>query len=81
MFMKGPLVLYISLSLGYVLCVLASKQKDVLKTVGYTLGVAILILSLGQALVVTYIAKCPPKGWFAGKPFCQMAKTHQRMMK
>jgi len=69
MIMKGALVLYISLTLGYVLCVLAAKQKDILKTVGYTLGIAIIVLSLGQALVISY----------TGRP-CVMHK-HCMMMK
>ena len=44
--MKGAFMLFMSLGIGYVLCVLAEKQKGVLKTLGYTLGIAILALSL-----------------------------------
>lgn len=44
--MKGALALFISLAIGYVLCILASKQKKgLLQTVGYSLGTAIIILS------------------------------------
>ena len=44
--MKGALVLFMSLAIGYVLCVLANKQKKgLLQTVGYTLGTAIIVLS------------------------------------
>lgn len=44
--MKGALALFISLAIGYVLCILASKQKKgILQTVGYSLGTAIIILS------------------------------------
>jgi hypothetical protein len=45
--MKGALSLFVSLAIGYVLCILANKQKKgLLKTVGYTLGTAIIVLSL-----------------------------------
>ena len=45
--MKGVLALFISLAIGYVLCILANKQKKgLLQTVGYTLGTAIIIMSL-----------------------------------
>ena len=45
--MKGALVLFISLAIGYVLCILANKQKKgLLQTVGYTLGTSIIVLSL-----------------------------------
>jgi hypothetical protein len=45
--MKGALALFMSLAIGYVLCILANKQKKgLLQTVGYTLGTAIIALSL-----------------------------------
>ena len=45
--MKGALALFISLAIGYVLCILANKQKKgLLQTVGYALGAAIIALSL-----------------------------------
>jgi|GEM_PF-2212898 hypothetical protein len=45
--MKGALALFISLAIGYVLCILANKQKKgLLQTVGYTLGASIIALSL-----------------------------------
>ena len=45
--MKGALVLFMSLAIGYALCILANKQKKgLLQTVGYTLGTAIIALSL-----------------------------------
>ena len=45
--MKGALALFMSLAIGYVLCILADKQKKgLLQTVGYTLGTAIIVLSL-----------------------------------
>ena len=44
--MKGAFMLFMSLGIGYLLCVLAEKQKGLLKTLGYTLGIAIIALSL-----------------------------------
>ena len=45
--MKGALALFMSLAIGYVLCILANKQKKgLLQTVGYTLGTAVIVLSL-----------------------------------
>jgi len=44
--MKGALALFMSLAIGYVLCILADRQKGLLRTVGYTLGTAIIVLSL-----------------------------------
>ncbi len=45
--MKGALALFMSLAIGYILCVLANKQKKgLLQTVGYTFGTAIIVLSL-----------------------------------
>ncbi len=45
--MKGALALFMSLAIGYVLCILANKQKKgLLQTVGYALGTAIIVLSL-----------------------------------
>ena len=45
--MKGALALFMSLAIGYALCILANKQKKgLLQTVGYTLGTAIIVLSL-----------------------------------
>ena len=54
MFMKGVFMLFLSLGLGYVLCVLAKKQEGLLKTLGYTLGISILVLSLIYALETSY---------------------------
>ena len=44
--MKGALILFMSLAIGYVICILAKKQDGVLRTVGYTIGTAIPALSL-----------------------------------
>lgn len=45
------------MAVGYAVCVLASRQSGLLKTLGYTIGVAILILALGGGLCKTYM-KC-----------------------
>ncbi len=55
MMMKG---LLISLALGYVLCVIAKKQQGILKSLGYTLGIATLVLSLVYSLICAG-ANCP----------------------
>lgn len=46
MFMRQMFALYLSLAMGYLFCVVAKKQEGVLKTVGYTIGIAILIITL-----------------------------------
>ena len=60
MFMvKGALALFISLAIGYVLCILASKQKKgLLQTVGYTLGAAIITLSLLYSVLESCDTMC-----------------------
>jgi hypothetical protein len=42
---------YLSLAIGYLLCVTAKKQEGILKTVGYTIGIAILVLTLVGGLL------------------------------
>jgi hypothetical protein len=57
--MKGAVVLFISLAIGYVLCILANKQKKgLLQTVGYTLGAAIISMSLLYSLLDSCAAMC-----------------------
>jgi len=72
--------LFLSLGLGYVLCVLASKQKNVLKTLGYTIGVAIIVLSLLYALLASSMGCCRGmckmgKMGGMGKKACPMMKV------
>lgn len=51
--MNGALAL-IALALGYIVCLLAKKEKGLLKTTGYTIGIAIIAISsvivLGKVL-------------------------------
>lgn len=63
MFMKGVFMLFLSLGVGYALCVLAKKQEGLLKTLGYTLGISILVLSLLYGLV----ANCPKFASLCGR--------------
>ncbi len=71
MFMKGIFMLFLSLSLGYVLCVVAKKQEGVLKSVGYTIGISIMVLSLVYSLILSYMGH-PLKHKFCGP----MSKMH-----
>ena len=63
--MKGALILFMSLAIGYVICILAKKQDGLLRTVGYTIGTAILALTLlyGAAESVSQF-------FMAGKSIC-----------
>lgn len=51
--MSGVFAL-IALALGYIVCLLAKKEKGLLKTTGYTIGIAIIAISsvivLGKVL-------------------------------
>lgn len=50
---KSMFMLYVSLALGYGLCVVAKKQTGILKTLGYTIGVATLALSLLSGIIIS----------------------------
>ena len=54
--------LCLSLSLGYVVCVVAKKQTGVLKSLGYTIGISTIVLALGTALIASYLKPCPCMG-------------------
>jgi len=80
--LKGLLTLFISLSMGYALCILAKKQDGILKTLGYTLGISIIALSLIVSLVSSEAGHgamgkmCQMK---CGKSPCQMMKMQHKM--
>ena len=79
MLMKGMFILFMSLGIGYGLCVVAKKQEGLLKTVGYTLGIAILVLSLIYGLLASELAnQCfamkGRMGGFGKKMPCPMYK-------
>ena len=72
--MKGAFMLFLSLGIGYVLCVLAEKQEGVLRTLGYTLGIAIMALSLMASAVESSVRFAPE-----GKMMCSKAmKCHPK---
>lgn len=54
MFMKGIFMLFVSLGIGYLLCYLAKREKGIMKSVGYTFGVSLIVLSLAYSLAETY---------------------------
>ncbi|MDD5174133.1 MAG: hypothetical protein WC419_02220 [Candidatus Omnitrophota bacterium] len=67
MMMKGAFFLFMSLAVGYVLCILANKQKKgLLQTVGYALGAGIITLSLLYG-ALDGCAKMCKKGHMYGK--------------
>ncbi len=43
---KSIFVFFLTLALGYALCVHAKKQKGVLQTLGYTLGIGAIVFTL-----------------------------------
>ena len=65
--MKGALALFMSLAMGYVLCILANKQKKgLLQTVGYTLGTAIIALSLLYSVLDSCSMMCKKSKMWQG---------------
>jgi len=64
--MNGVLAL-IALALGYIVCLLAKKEKDLLKTAGYAIGIAIIVISsviiIGKVLWTAKmcVKMCPMK--------------------
>ena len=61
MMVKCMSFLFASLGIGYVLCFLAKKEKGLMKTLGYTLGISILVLSLVAGLICSGV-NCPMMG-------------------
>lgn len=48
----------LALALGYIICVVAKKQEKILKTLGYTIGVAIIVFGLIYGLLIS--TTCSP---------------------
>ncbi|MCX5666064.1 MAG: hypothetical protein NT036_03320 [Candidatus Omnitrophica bacterium] len=69
MLIKGAFALFMSLAIGYVLCILANKQKKgILQTLGYTLGASIIVMSLVYSLADSCSMKCgKDKMWGGNK--------------
>ena len=67
-----------ALAAGYLLCVVAKKQEGLLKSLGYTIGISIIVLGLGFGLTMAN-SECQMKGkpchmpMMKGKP-CMMIK-------
>lgn len=85
MIMNTPLInLFGGLSLGYFVCVVAKKQQNLLKTVGYTVGISMMVLSLAWGLVstvcMTDMHKCM-KMMGGGKMMCGQKEMKCSMMK
>jgi len=78
MWLKEMFVFFLSLALGYVLCVLADKQKGLLRTVGYTFGIAIMVLTLLYGVIAAE-AQCWASKKMGGP--CGMMAKHHRMVK
>ena len=72
---KEMFVFFLSLGLGYVLCILAKKEKSVLKTLGYTLGIATIVMTLLSALIMSQCAGMGKSMY--GKMACPMMKHHR----
>lgn len=50
--------MFMSLAIGYVLCILANKEKKALRTVGFTLGVSVIVLSLLLGIASSIGQRC-----------------------
>ena len=72
--LKEMFVFFLSLGLGYVLCILARKEKSVLKTLGYTLGIATIVMTLLSGLIASQTAGM--NKMVCGK-ICPMMKHHK----
>ena len=78
--MKGVAPLFMSLAIGYVVCILAQKQKKgLLQTVGYTLGTAIIVLSLLYSFADSCAMMCgKSKMWHGNKGMKCQAGTFMK---
>ncbi len=73
----------IAMSFGYILCVIAKKQTGILKSLGYTLGVIILALSLFYGLMMSWTT-CTMMGKsdvMCGMKGSMVKAGHHQMMK
>lgn len=82
MMMCSMLMLFAGLGTGYVLCILAKKEKGNLKVLGFTLGISILALSLLSGVAEVYGKHCymtGKKGMMCDKMMkCEMmGKMHR----
>ena len=60
---KGLAMAAVALGVGYAVCVLAAKEKGLLKTVGYLIGALIIVACIGGAVLRVYagggLPACP----------------------
>ena len=78
MWLKEMFICFLSLALGYILCVIAKKQTSVLKTTGYTLGVGIIALTFLAALGTSYYGQGKPCGMGDKMGKCACMMKHHR---
>jgi len=57
--MSSIFVFFLTLALGYALCVHAKKQKGVLQTLGNTLGIGAIVFTLLFGLFSAQGSSCP----------------------
>jgi hypothetical protein len=74
MMMKSMLALFVSLALGYGVCVLANKEKGVMKTLGLSIGILILVASIGLAIMKSCIGPMYSHCMKGGEPKCMLMK-------
>jgi hypothetical protein len=82
MMMCSAFMLFASLGIGYLLCILAKKEKGSIRVLGFSLGISIIVLSLVYGLIGTYAKQCfvtGGKGKIYGKMMknCPMVKTRR----
>lgn len=68
-------IMFITLAFGYIVCILANKEKGALRTLGFTIGIVIIVGCLVLALLRSYNFGA---GCLIGK---SMAKHHRAMMR
>ncbi|MFA6079386.1 MAG: hypothetical protein WC779_06555 [Candidatus Omnitrophota bacterium] len=68
MLLKEAMMVFICLSLGYAVCVLAEKQKKLMRTIGFTIGISIITLTLLYGLVSSDLASSRCMG-MKNRPF------------
>ena len=76
--LQSILVFFLTLTLGYALCVHAKKQKGIIKTLGYTLGIGAIVFTLLFGLFSAQGSGCPmcSKGGKMGKMCSPMMMKH-----
>ena len=57
--LKGLSLVSLALGVGYIVCVAASKEKGLLKSIGYIIGVLIIAASIAGATLRLCTTGCP----------------------